>query len=127
MSSFAQAPFERAPSAGSYASRSSLDLGVALNAEARSTFLRTASSGSAAEPQLSERTKQALDLGVDLNCESRRLWRAPDFSGSFSRSSSSSSAAPASVRTLDSAVDIQMAARKAKSASGLLAKWNRLF
>ena len=88
---------------------------------------RTTSSGSAAEPQLSECTKQDLDLGVDLNCESLRLCRAPDFSGLFLRSLSSSLAAPASVRTLDLAVDIQMAVRKAKSALGLLAKWNRLF
>ena len=73
MPPFAQAPFERASSADS---QHSVDQGVALNMEARSTFLRTASSGSAAESMLSERSRPSIDLGVDLQHESRRHWRA---------------------------------------------------
>ena len=88
MPPFAPATFERTPSA---ASQHTVDLGAALDSEAGSTFivmllwlafisfLRTASSGSAAEPQLSERSRPPIDLGVDLKHESRRLWRSSFF------------------------------------------------
>lgn len=112
-----------------------VNFGVPLHAEARSAFLRVASSGSASSESAARmRTRPSLELGVDVNAESRRLWRVPQFSGSFSRSSSAASAsspppaARAATRPLNSAVDIQLAARKANpSASGLLARWNRLF
>jgi hypothetical protein len=111
-----------------------ISMGVALNAEARSTFLRLASSGSASSESAAH-TRPSIELGVGVNAESRRLWSAARISGSFSRSSSAASAsspppaAPAATRPLNSATDIQLAARKASlpSASGLLARWNRLF
>ena len=109
-----------------------ISMGVALNAEARSTFLRLASSGSASSESAAH-TRPSIELGVGVNAESRRLWSAARIS--FSRSSSAASAsspppaAPAATRPLNSATDIQLAARKASlpSASGLLARWNRLF